>query len=286
MYKINFNHLFYFKTIAENQSIVKASKVLNISQPALSKQLKSLEYDLGFSLFERKGRRLVLNTNGMQVLEYATKVFRDTEEMLVSVNKPTKAKTKEVRIGIAPWLSNHVVYSSLKKLIYNKHLKCSIIQIETNGLINLLESNKLDFILLDQSIKLRSKKLESKLIHKEKIICTTSYKTKTKGRFPTNINDKRFINYSPDLQVHTDINNYLDDHDIECEEISNITDSALIHLILKKTDIIAFLPESIVKNSIKNKELRKLGELDDVLSYSWIAYNPKQVDQGILDLVL
>ncbi len=60
MYKINFNHLYYFLTISKEGSIVKASKKLHMTQPALSHQLKSLEIDLGKKLFDRVGRRLIL----------------------------------------------------------------------------------------------------------------------------------------------------------------------------------------------------------------------------------
>ena len=47
MYKINFNHLYYFLTISKEGSIVKASKKLHMTQPALSHQLRLLEEDLG-----------------------------------------------------------------------------------------------------------------------------------------------------------------------------------------------------------------------------------------------
>jgi DNA-binding transcriptional LysR family regulator len=57
-----------FVTVAEHGSVSKAAEVLCITQPALSRQIGGLEQDLGFALFERIGRRLVLTPHGEQFL--------------------------------------------------------------------------------------------------------------------------------------------------------------------------------------------------------------------------
>ncbi len=67
-------HLFYFKAIAESESLTKAAQELHVSQPALSKSLANLERELGCSLFNRIGGRLYLNGEGKALLEYANQV--------------------------------------------------------------------------------------------------------------------------------------------------------------------------------------------------------------------
>lgn len=66
--------MFYFKAIAEAESLTKAARELHISQPALSKSLSNLEKELGRSLFNRVGGRLYLNSDGKALLEYANQV--------------------------------------------------------------------------------------------------------------------------------------------------------------------------------------------------------------------
>ena len=66
--------MFYFKEIAESESLTKAARALHISQPALSKSLSALEKELGRSLFNRVGGRLYLNADGRALLEYANQV--------------------------------------------------------------------------------------------------------------------------------------------------------------------------------------------------------------------
>jgi DNA-binding transcriptional LysR family regulator len=66
---MDLKHLRTFVTVAEARTVSKASLLLHISQPALSRQLSNLEQEFGLKLFERTGRRLVLTPVGEQVLE-------------------------------------------------------------------------------------------------------------------------------------------------------------------------------------------------------------------------
>lgn len=70
-----------FVTVAQLGSVSKAAQHLHVAQPALSRQIGDLEHELGFRLFDRVGRRLVLTSEGEQflgecrgLLNYATAV--------------------------------------------------------------------------------------------------------------------------------------------------------------------------------------------------------------------
>jgi DNA-binding transcriptional LysR family regulator len=65
---MDLRHLRTFVTVAEQGTVSKASTRLGIAQPALSRQIKDLEADLGIRLFDRIRRRLLLTTEGEQLL--------------------------------------------------------------------------------------------------------------------------------------------------------------------------------------------------------------------------
>lgn len=69
--------ILYFLKVAETEHMTNAAKELHISQPALSRSLRMLEEDLGVKLFDRVGRRLVLNENGRRFHAAALQFERD-----------------------------------------------------------------------------------------------------------------------------------------------------------------------------------------------------------------
>lgn len=68
------NQIKQFRVIARTESISKAAELLFIAQPSLSQTLKRLETELGTPLFERRGRRIVLNGAGRIFLKYCDEI--------------------------------------------------------------------------------------------------------------------------------------------------------------------------------------------------------------------
>jgi DNA-binding transcriptional LysR family regulator len=66
--RMDLRRLKTFITVAEHGTVSKAAEVLHITQPALSRQIGGLEQELGFELFQRAGRRLLLTPRGEQLL--------------------------------------------------------------------------------------------------------------------------------------------------------------------------------------------------------------------------
>jgi LysR family transcriptional activator of nhaA len=126
MYKVNFNHLYYFITIANLGSIVKASEVLNVTQPALSHQLRQLEEDLGQKLFDRKGRGLIVNEFGKKVYNHANKIFREADQMFESLKPDTYQKKRVIQVGVISWLPTEYTFQFLKGAHSNPRIKVVI----------------------------------------------------------------------------------------------------------------------------------------------------------------
>src|SRR4051812_45778540 len=78
---MNLLHLEYFYVVAKEQGFTKASRALRISQPAISRMVKSLEEDFAFSLFERVGRNVRLTSQGLEVFEKCAKIFGEVDRL-------------------------------------------------------------------------------------------------------------------------------------------------------------------------------------------------------------
>ena len=89
----------YFIAAAQLQNISKAARVLNISQPALSKSIFKLEEELGARLFDRSGKKVTLNERGKLFLERAVNSIQELELAASSVKNLL--------------ISNHALYLGL-----------------------------------------------------------------------------------------------------------------------------------------------------------------------------
>lgn len=90
----------FFKRIAELENISKAANELYIAQPALSKAIKDLEKDLGYSLFNRNGKRITLNSNGEILYRYATQIQADLCQLENELSELNKQKNASVNVSV------------------------------------------------------------------------------------------------------------------------------------------------------------------------------------------
>lgn len=72
---MNLHGLRLFHAIVRYGGVTRAAEELNISQPAVSSQVKKFERELGIQLFVSEGRRLVLTDAGVQLTGYAERLF-------------------------------------------------------------------------------------------------------------------------------------------------------------------------------------------------------------------
>ncbi|WP_193334784.1 LysR family transcriptional regulator [Devosia beringensis] len=99
----------YLIQVAESGSFTKAATKLNIAQPALSKQIRLLEDDLGVLLFSRDGRGVLPTAAGRELVDRASSLFTDLYDMRQSVMRYRDTVEGSVTIGMMPLLGAHVV---------------------------------------------------------------------------------------------------------------------------------------------------------------------------------
>lgn len=82
---MNLLHLEYFYVVAKENGFTKAAQLLRIQQPAISRMVKQLEENLGFSLFERVGRGVQLTKQGQEVFESCKRIFGEVDNLKSSL---------------------------------------------------------------------------------------------------------------------------------------------------------------------------------------------------------
>lgn len=90
----------YFRVIAQTSNISKAAEMLYIAQPSLSQMLKRLEDELGTPLFDRNGKKIILNDAGKIFLKYCNEIVASLENAELELNEYKGNETSDVSITV------------------------------------------------------------------------------------------------------------------------------------------------------------------------------------------
>jgi LysR family transcriptional regulator, regulator for metE and metH len=98
--KLELRHLNLVRTVVEEGGLTRAGQFLELSQSALSHQLRDIEQLLGVSLFHRVGRRLALAPAGERILRAARLVLPEIERAEIDLTKDSSETLGTIRIGV------------------------------------------------------------------------------------------------------------------------------------------------------------------------------------------
>jgi DNA-binding transcriptional LysR family regulator len=106
---INLNHLAIFHAVAQSGSMTRGAEHLEISQPAVSKQIQALERILGVHLFERIGRRVYLSQAGEMLADYARRLFALAREAETTMAEVRAAGRGRLAIGASTTIGTYLL---------------------------------------------------------------------------------------------------------------------------------------------------------------------------------
>jgi DNA-binding transcriptional LysR family regulator len=142
---LEIRELHNFVAVAERLSISKAAAVVNLSQPALSRQIQALERKLGIALFERVGKRLLLTAEGDDLLKQAALLLDQVQMLINRAYGLQQGHVGLLRVGASPqtiaWLFSSVMkeFNALHpnvELIFSEGHNDALIDMVENGVIH------------------------------------------------------------------------------------------------------------------------------------------------------
>ena len=285
---LNYHHLIYFKTIAQEGSISNASKILKVGQPALSSQLKNFEEYLGIKLFDRVNNRLQLTEAGKMTLEFANKIDGLGQELLATIKNKKLQSSYHLTIGALDSIPKHLILDviNVAKKKFNCHF--TIIEGDINSLMNELETHNLDIILSDHTVTSNSESriyCQKFLTQKIAAYCNQSY-IEIKENFPESLNSKPVILPTDHSQLRFQIDQYALKNDLDYEVIAQTQDTAVKKLMAIRGEGIVFLSEIAALEFVKNKQLYEVGTLEDVSIDFYLISSERVIKNAALKSII
>ncbi|MBX3525469.1 MAG: LysR family transcriptional regulator [Rhodoblastus sp.] len=143
-------HLRYCVAIADEENFSRASTRLRIAQPALSRQIKAIEEEIGVTLFQRLPRGAALTQAGRVFTEEARAVLAIVEGAVQKARRAQRGEVGLLRIGFTGSASfNPFVTRAIRDFRrVNPHVEIELVEEATASLLARLDANRLDVAFL------------------------------------------------------------------------------------------------------------------------------------------
>lgn len=146
---LTLKQLRYFAALAETMHFGRAAKLCNVSQPALSMQIKDLEAHLGVTLVERGSTKLLLTLEGREIAERARAILMSVQDLAELASHRRHPLAGRLRLGVIPSIGPYLLPRLLPEVhqVYPE-LELNLRESQTKVLVDDLLDGRLDLLVL------------------------------------------------------------------------------------------------------------------------------------------
>ena len=271
MNELNFHHLRYFHAVAHEGNLTRAAARLNVSQSAVSSQLRHLEERLGQPLFERRGRSLVLTEAGRIALDHADTIFATGEDLLNTLGERTSARRQVLRVGSLATLSRNFQIGFLRPLLGRDDVEVVIRSGALGDLLNNLEAHRLDVVLANIAPPRDAATpwISHAIAEQPVSLIGTHDRIGTNASFEILLAREPLVLPTVESSIRSGIDALFDRLHIHPRIAAEVDDMAMIRLLAREGAGLAVVPPIVVKDELENG---RLVEVDRFPQLSEIFY--------------
>jgi DNA-binding transcriptional LysR family regulator len=258
-----------FRTIAELQSVTKASEHLFLTQPAVSIQLKNFQAQFNLPLFEIVGRKLYITEFGEEISETAFKILEQVENI--------KYKSAIFEGKIAGKLNISIVSTAKYTMPYflsdfiktNEMVSLTMDVTNKMTVLRSLENNECDFAMVSTiPKKLNIHRIEL-MKNKLYFVANRDFNPSKKKVLLKDLNKSLFIFREPGSASRLAMEQYLVKHKIAIEKEMELTSNEAVKQAVIAGLGISIMPIIGIKNELRNGDLQIIEMTDFPLETNW-----------------
>lgn len=150
---LNLRQIEAFKAVVENGTVSRASQILHVSQPAMSKLIAHLEMDTGLRLFDRVKGRLAPTEHGMRLYDEIGRIFSGVQQVENAVEAIRREEQGRLAIGVLPALASTFIQRVATGFLQARpNVFCSVQAMGSQWVVERLISRKLDVGLVSARV--------------------------------------------------------------------------------------------------------------------------------------
>jgi len=250
--QLNFHHLRYFHAIAREGSLTRAAKRLNLSQSALSVQLRKLEESLGHPLFDREHKSLVLTEAGKVVLDHAESIFRLGDDLVDTLQQRRSDRRQVLRVGAVATLSRNFQMRLLGNLARREDVELVLRSGSLRELLTQMQAHTVDLVLSNQPVRrdMETNWFSHLLAEQSVSLVAAKDKRKKVFRFPEDLDGQPVLVPSMESNIRTAFDLVMERYGVRPVIVAEVDDMAMLRLLARESGTLALVPRVVVLDEL------------------------------------
>lgn len=254
---MDLKNLTTFIHVAELGSFTKAGVALGCSQSTISFQIRQLEEELSFPLFERINRTVVLTDKGREVLAYAHQIRQLTDELKQNIQSD-RPRSVRIRVAMSDSLCNSLLEDNFQQFLQaHPGINLKIVAAGTEEMFRLLDHNEVDAILTLESHIYNTEYVivrEEEVAH-HFVAAASSPLAKLRQIPPEELVHQRFILTEKGMSYRRLLDEQLAQRSLEIIPVLEIGNPHLICELVQQGVGVSFLPDFVTEKAVKEGKL-------------------------------
>ncbi len=265
---LNYHHLRYFWTVANEGSFRRASEKLRVSQPSMCTQIKVLEASLGESLFRPSGRTLELTEFGQLIHGYAEEIFTLGSEILRATKQAPGVRALRLHVGIVDSFPKLMSYEILRPVLdHQPPVRLTCHEGKLADLVSQLSTHRIDVVLSDEAVSPGSAgKVFNHLLGSSEItFCAMPRLARSlKGRFPNNLDDAPALLPTQNCSLRRDLEKWFQAAGIQPRVLAEFEDAGLMKIVATSGSGFIAVPTVVVSEAVERYGFVPIGRTKEV----------------------
>ncbi len=266
--RLNYHHFFYFWTVAREGSVARAARLLRLTEPTVSAQLRALEEALGEPLLRRDGRTLGLTDAGRLAQRYANDIFTLGQEFQAAMAGACVSKAARFVVGIADMVPRLIAFRLLEPAL--QHPKPFVVSCLTDtpaGLLVKLVTHQIDAVISDAPIDAqRDIRLHNRLLGEcgVSIFGAKEFVAALRPKFPRSLAGAPFLLPAEGTAMRRSLDAWFATEAVRPESRGEFTDSALLKTFGRAGVGVFAAPTAIEREVCREFRVRVIGRVEAI----------------------
>lgn len=265
---LNYHHLLYFWTVARTGSVTRACQELNLTQPAVSSQIRLLEKAFGEKLFVKRGRNLALTDVGRLVYRYADEIFLLGREMMETMAGRPNGRPQRLIVGVGDQVPKLVSFRLLEPVMRDTDAVHLILRDDkVDRLLAELSIHSLDLVISDAPVGASAKvRAFNHLLGETDVTIygAPSMAAHYRQRFPESLEGAPFLLPPEETALHRSLMAWFDTVGVRPKVVAEINDSAVLKVFGQGGIGLFAAPTAIEADVTRQYEVKPVGRVEAV----------------------